>query len=77
MDYYYWISKILRGIGTEVVVKWVFVEPQGEMTNGESCWVRTQVMQDASFPKSGQDSLWSPKEHEAHKWPSSRQNTIK
>ena len=77
MDYYYWIIKILRGIRIEVVVKRVFVDPQGEMTNDKNYWVRTQVMQEEYSPKSGQDSLWSPKEQEAHKWPSSRQNTIK
>ena len=42
--YYYWIIKILRGNINEVVVKRVFVDPQGEMTNGERYWVKTQVM---------------------------------
>ena len=52
MDYYYyWINKRLKGNRTEVAVKIVFVDPQGKMTNGESCWVRTQVMQEASSPK--------------------------
>ena len=76
MDYYYWIIKILRGI-IKVVDKRVFVHPQGEMTNGKRCWVRNQVMQEASSPKLGQDSQWSAKEKEAHKWPTSRKNTIK
>ena len=76
MDYYYWIIKILRGIRNEVVVKRLFADPQGEMTNGKSCRVRNQVMQEASSPKSSQDSLWSAKVKEAHKWPSPRQNTI-
>ena len=76
MDYFYLIIKILRGIGTEVAVKRVFVDPQGKMTNVESCWVRTQVMHDESYPKLGKNSLWSAKEQEAHKWPSPRENTI-
>ena len=37
MDYYYLINKILRLIITELVVKRVFVDPQGEMTNDEIC----------------------------------------
>ena len=35
MDYFYLIIKILRGIRTEVVVKRVFADPQGENTSGE------------------------------------------
>ena len=78
MDYYYYgIIKRLKENIAEVDVKRVFVDPQGEKKNGESCWVRTQVMQEASSPKLGQDSLWSVKEQEAHKWPSPRKNTIK
>ena len=61
----------------EVTVKGVFVDPQGEMTNAENCWLRTQLMHKASSPKSSQESLWSLKEKEAHKWPSPRQTTIK
>ena len=45
---------MLRGIITEVVVERVFVDPQGKNTCGERYWVRTQVMQEASSPKSGQ-----------------------
>ena len=45
----------------------VFVDPQGEKKSGESYLVRTQVMQNASSPKSGQDSFWSAEEKEAHK----------
>ena len=67
----------MREIRTEVVFKRVSVDPRGEMTNGENCWVRTQVMQEASSQKLGQDSFWIPKEQEAHKWPSPRKNTIK
>ena len=66
----------MRGIGTEGVVKKVFPDPQGEMTNGESCWVKIQVMQEASSSKSGLESLWSINEQVAHKWPSPMQNTI-
>ena len=44
MDYYYWIIKILWGIITEVDVKRVFANPQGDMLNDENWWVRTQVM---------------------------------
>ena len=36
MDYFYLIIKILRGTRTEVAVKRVFADPQGEKTNGES-----------------------------------------
>ena len=45
----------------------MFADPHGETTNGEGFLVRTQVMQDAYSLKSGQESLWSPKEHEANK----------
>ena len=38
--YYYWIIKILRGNRTEVAIEIVFADPQGEITNDESCWVR-------------------------------------
>ena len=77
MDYvYYWIIKRLRGNKTEVVVERVFADPQGEKTSGERCWVRTHVMQEASSPKSSQDSLWSAKEQVAHKWINPRKNTI-
>ena len=76
MDYYYWIIKILGGIRTEVVVKRVVADPQGEMKNDKSCWVRTQVMQEASSPKSDQDSLWFPKEKQVDKWVSPRKNII-
>ena len=37
MDYFYLIIKTLRRIRTEVAVKRVFVDPRGEMTNGENC----------------------------------------
>ena len=77
MDYHCWRIQTLRWMRTEVAVKRVFDDPQGEMTNGEKCWVRTQVMHEASSTKPGQDSLWSAKEKEAHKWPSPRKNTIK
>ena len=73
---FYLIIKILRGTWTKTVVKRVYVDPQGEMTNGENNWVRSEVMQETSSPKLGQDSLWIPKEHEAHKWQSLRKNTI-
>ena len=66
----------MRGIITEVVVERVFANPQGENTSGESYWVRNQVMQEESSPKSGQYSLWNTKEKEAYKWSSPRQNTI-
>ena len=46
---------------TEVAVERAFADPQGEKTSGESYWVRSQVMQEPSSPKSGQDSLWSAK----------------
>ena len=77
MDYFYLIIKMLRGIRIEVDVERVFTDPQGEKTSGKSYLVRTKVMQEASSPKSSQDSLWSAKEREAHKWPSPRKNTIK
>ena len=51
----------MRGIQTEVDVERVFADPQGKNTSGESYWVRTQVMQEASSPKLGQDSLSSAK----------------
>ena len=76
MDYFYLIIKILRGIRTEVVVKRVFADPQGENTSGERYWVRTQVVQEEYSPKLSQDSLWSAKEKEAHKWPRPRKDTI-
>ena len=66
----------MRGNRTEVVVERVFADPQGEMKNGESWWVRTPVMQDTSSLKSGQESLWSIEEQEAQKLPSPRKNTI-
>ena len=47
----------MRGIKTEVVVERVFADPQGEKISGKRCWVRTQVMQEESSPKSSQDSL--------------------
>ena len=73
---FYLLIKYNQRNQNEVVIERVFADPQGEKTSGERCWVRTQVMQEASSPKSSQDSLWSAKEQEAHKWISSRKNTI-
>ena len=67
----------MRGIRTEVVIKRVFANPQREITNGKNRWMRNQVMHEASSPKSGEESLWSTKENEAHKRPSRRKNAIK
>ena len=49
----------MRKIKTEIVVERMVVDPQGENSSDQSYLVRTQVMHEASFPKSGQDSLSS------------------
>ena len=66
----------MRGIKTEVVFERVFANRQGENTSDKICWVRTQVMHEASSPKLGKESLWIAKEKEARKWLSPRKNTI-
>ena len=64
----------MKGIRDEIVVERVFANPQG--IGGESCWVRNQVMQEETSPKSDQNSLWSAKEKKEHKWASLRKNSI-
>ena len=66
----------MKGIRDEIVVKRMFADPQGERTSGESCWVTNQVMQEEPSPKSGQNSLLSAKEKEAHKWASLSKSSI-
>ena len=44
----------MRGNITKIVVERVFADPQGEKISGERYIVRTEVMQEASSPKSGQ-----------------------